>query len=93
VPVLNANQVVLLNKNDAADRMALFEVLNFSSGDTVELNPWFSAPKLAGLVVPVGAKAGAPSVSGTVLTVDGTPLQGLVGASGYLLVWGSKAPG
>lgn len=91
MPILNDNQVVLKWANDAADRVAFFEVLNFDTGDTAELNRWFASVKVAGLIAPIGAKVGALTVvSGTQVSMDPT---GLTDASGYMMIWGSKAPG
>ncbi len=85
---LGTNQIIMKFEDGLTDRSALFAVLNFTTGDIVDLAQWFSAVKSAVLQVTTQAKKGLPTISGTQVTLD---IAGMSGDSGWLLVWGSAA--
>lgn len=85
---LGAGQIRSRLINDAPDRFGVFALLNFSSGDTVDVAPWFSSVKLAVVFATTAGKAGVGTSAGTVVTLTPT---GMTNEGGYLVVYGAAA--
>jgi hypothetical protein len=93
VPVLNSGQVRLKWSEGSASKLAIFEVVNFNTADTIdfgvpELASNFSAIKFAYIADLTSLKAGTCTVVGLVVTLAPATM---VADGGYLVVYGATA--
>ena len=83
--LLAGNQIAQVWSDGQADRVAVFALRNFTTGDTVDLSGWFTKVLSCVLQATTQNIKGLPTVSGSVVTLTPTSLAG---DAGFIMVWG-----
>lgn len=81
---LPTNQFPMRWMSGESDRVAVFTMLNVTTGDTADLAPWFATVRRATMLGVTVAGAVSATTSGTVVTIP----SGVAGDAVVLTVYG-----